>query len=555
MDQVRKILGWLKRQHFWVLSVIVALVAVGCWWNAAGTLKAQYKANEGAINGKFGSIEGLQSKAFLPNDVVNQQQAEETKEQLAEVAKTWQQLYDRQRENVLEWPKDLSPEFRARVETLKFGDEIEPVELLIDYQNYAQLYFPELPKIVGARVMREEEMGTGGGYGGYSGGGYGRGEGGGYGGGGYGYGRGEGGQDPSMMLEEDTNDYICQWLDQARVREKLRFPTRPSSMKVWVTQEDLWVYKTLLTVIKNTNEAAGATRMSNAAVRVIHGLEVGQEAAGSSRSPGRIYMPPAAAVAAGSEGMLGMEGGAVGAPEGASGYGEYGGVGMDGAVGAPVGRDGYGGAGEGAMSPEVEKSLLLSYRYLGDDGKPAPYGGGAMDPAMAVDPTAAAPESGSLADLGSREFMRLPIRMSLHMDQRYLARLITECSNQPLQVEVQEVRINPADFGTSSGTGAGYGGGYGGGGYGRGGGGYGMGGGGYGMGGGGYGRGEGGGVGRGYGGGGAAASLFPERTGLQTFPAQPHMANVVIQGIIYIIKEPDLEAFNSSDGSLAMTQQ
>jgi hypothetical protein len=53
------------------------------------------------------------------------------------------------------------------------------------------------------------------------------------------------------------------------------------------------------------------------------------------------------------------------------------------------------------------------------------------------------------------------------------------------------------------------------------------------------------------------ANLFPERSGTQTFPAQPHIANVVIQGIIYIFKEPDSSlapAPTSEDASVAMNQ-
>ena len=68
----------------------------------------------------------------------------------------------------------------------------------------------------------------------------------------------------------------------------------------------------------------------------------------------------------------------------------------------------------------------------------------------------------SLTAFGN-EFKRLPVRMQLWMDQRWLPQLISECANAPLQVEVQEVRINPADDGSGGG-----GGGRGGGGYGRG---------------------------------------------------------------------------------------
>jgi hypothetical protein len=107
--------------------------------------------------------------------------------------------------------------------------------------------------------------------------------------------------------------------------------------------------------------------------------------------------------------------------------------------------------------------------------------------------------------------------------------LIAECANQPLQVEVKEVRINPRGF--SSGSGGGYSA----------------------FGGGGRGGYEGG----GFGGGGSAANLFPERTGIQAFPAQPNLANVVIQGVIYIFNPPNPEVLKTGDDSqqLAMTPE
>ena len=91
-------------------------------------------------------------------------------------------------------------------------------------------------------------------------------------GGGERYGAGPEGGMPGMvpgMLPED-DDYICEWFDQAVIRDELNFPQRPSSLRIWVTQEDLWVYHTLLDVIAKTNQAAGATRMSNAAVKVVY---------------------------------------------------------------------------------------------------------------------------------------------------------------------------------------------------------------------------------------------------------------------------------------------
>lgn len=531
MDQLRKVLGWLKRQHFWVLSVLVALIAVGCWWKAAGTLSAEYKRNESTITSGFKSLADLRQDPFHPNDTINQQQIAETKKQAVGVNATWQQLYDRQREQVLEWPAALSQEFRDYVEKRKFGDEI-PSHLRDNYQNYAEGYFPKLPEIVGARVMRAGEVG-----GAYGGGEFLRGGRGGVMMEGVGEGTLGGG-----LVEEDDNDYICEWLDQVVVRDKLNFPERPSALSIWVTQEDLWVYKTLLNVIRNTNNAAGANRMSNAAVRVIQQLEVGRPAAQYSRARGRIYMVPSA-MASPDTMMPGGAGGETPVGEPVPG-GEVGREPMPGGEMAYGG--GYGGRGEvpggGPMTPDQEKGRLLSYRYLYISGKPIPSGGGGVGVEVAAEPVPAEPTDaggGGAVSVSSTEFgveyRRLPVRMTLQMDQRWLSYLIAQCASQPLQVEVQEVRINPSDLGSAGGGygesyGSSYGSDYGGrGGYpGRGGeGGYGM---------------------RSMGGmSGTSASPFAERTGgIQAFSSQPNLVTVVIQGIIYIFNEPDPAALEIS---------
>jgi hypothetical protein len=213
-------------------------------------------------------------------------------------------------------------------------------------------------------------------------------------------------------------------------------------------------------------------------------------------------------------GVAGAEGGM--ATEGASRYG-YGGTGGEGesrggygygygAGGSGMeGRYGPGGT-EGPMTEDQERDMLTGGRYLGPDGKPLGGGGDMAMADPAADPAAAVPAAP--LELGV-EYKRLPVRMSLQMDQRWLTHLITECANQPLQVEVQEVRINPSDFAGASGGGfqsisSGYG--------------------------------RGGGEGA-FGGGGA--SLFPERTGIQTFSAYPNLVNVVVQGTIYIFNPPD----------------
>jgi hypothetical protein len=487
MDQLRNVLGWLKRNHFWVLTALVAFIGLFSWWTASGSLSAQFQKNKSQIEAEFNSLSTLRSKPFHPNQTINEKQQEEIDKAAKSVGAIWQKLYERQTENVLEWPATLSKAFRDHVEKLSFGADIPP-RLRQEYQDYVERHFPTLPKMIGARVLREGEGGM------FGGGG--RGE---FGGSPYPGLQGVPGLQPAGAAgEEEEGDYIVEWLDQAHVREELNFPQRPSPVRIWWTQENLWVYETLLRVIRNTNEAAGATRMSNAAVRTLYSLQVGRDAAKGSRTANRIYKPPAATPAPGSEMMPGAEGGPVPGGEFA---GEM----------APRGAEmsfQENAMGQGPLSPEQEQAFLFTNRYLGEDGKPL-AGGGAAAGGEVADPAAPAPAIDP-ASFG-REFKRLPVRMILQMDERWLPHLISQCASQPLQVEVTEVRINPDDGGGVDG-GVGFGGGF---------------------------RG-------GYGGGPSGANLFPERTGLQTFRQQPQMVNVVIQGIIYIFNKPDPGALQST---------
>ena len=93
--------------------------------------------------------------------------------------------------------------------------------------------------------------------------------------------------------ETVEDDFVCEWLDQQSVRDQLHFEQTPSPLRVWVTQENLWAYLTLLDVIAATNQSVGADRQSNAAVHVIESLEVGQPAAEQSRTHDRIMLDDA----------------------------------------------------------------------------------------------------------------------------------------------------------------------------------------------------------------------------------------------------------------------
>ncbi len=495
MDQVRKALVWLKKYHFWVLCGVVALFGPLFWKLGAGALDKQFVENKSKIEGAKSTVSSVMSDSFHPNPGIAERQTEQTNLLAADVAKIWEQLYARQSENVLKWPAVLTKRFHEAVEKLPFGGEISD-ELRENYQNYITNHFKKLPEKIGARPIDESTAaGMSGGFSEFGG--------------------GMAMSAPGEM--EDDGNYICEWLpaDQAAVRAELEFPQIPSSLRVWCTQENLWVYHTMLDVIKNTNEAAHATRRSNAAVRGIYALQVGQPAAEFSRTPGRIYKLPSAA--AGGEGA-GFTDEFAPPTEPAEG-GEF-------SEGSEF-TSGLADGSTGEMAPEQEAAHLLRKRYLGEDGKPittAPVmsGGAAADPT--APPDAAADSATPTVDMTpyGKEYKRLPIRMVLEMDQRYLPRLIAECAIRPLQIEVQEVRINAKDLLSGAG-------------------------------------GMGGGFSEFSGGMGGAANLIPDLTGLQEFNPHPEIVTVAIQGVIYIFTKPNMELLKPSEtatdgGSVAAVQ-
>jgi len=377
MDQLRVAWAWLVRHHFWVLVVVATLVAFGCWWSGARALYGEFVSNKQTIENEFNSMRQLRQQLFHANDEINNQQKLEIVKQQESVNARWRQLYERQRADVLKWPKNLSQDFHDRIERLKFGDTI-PRNLREHYNNYINRHFPELPKIVGARETAEE------GQGGYGGGRGSRG----YAAEGRTTTRNYGELGPGQTPEEEE-DYIVEWLDQQMVRDELYNPTTPTSKRIWKTQEDLWVYEALLGIIARTNEAAGADRFSNAAIRVIESLEVGQLAAQASRGKGRIDLvaPPAAAAA----GDLYAEGG---------GYPAAGDAGRE--AHAPMGEGGYPMEGDsyfrgGTTDPTAGDALLFTGRYVNEQGMPISSTG---------------EES---ADVFGKEIKRLPVRMQAQL--------------------------------------------------------------------------------------------------------------------------------------------
>ncbi len=88
---------------------------------------------------------------------------------------------------------------------------------------------------------------------------------------------------------------------------------------------------------------------------------------------------------------------------------------------------------------------------------PAAAGAAAAEPVKVVDPAAGppaldekryvGPDGAALASgaTANDQFKRMPVSLRLTIDQRQLNKLLVECANSPLPVEVRQLRINPSN--------------------------------------------------------------------------------------------------------------
>ncbi len=77
--------------------------------------------------------------------------------------------------------------------------------------------------------------------------------------------------------------------NQDAIEKSLRFPRTPSALEVWLAQENLWVYRVLLTIFKNVN----ADRFVPP-VKEIKRMAIAQDAAKEFErglKPGKIELP------------------------------------------------------------------------------------------------------------------------------------------------------------------------------------------------------------------------------------------------------------------------
>jgi hypothetical protein len=354
MDQLKVFLKVVQKHHFWLLCMVAMTAALVGWFMARSSLSTEYTKNKGTIVGKFTSLNGILTTPNHPNSTWTEAVGQLTNKEKEIVRNAWQKLYDEQKTN-LEWPPELGESFLKFVNTHPPTAEIHS-DLRGRYQDLIiKSEFPRLLAIVDAAAHNAPPKAN----------------------------TDTRPQDRNKKtgapVEEPppAHEYKVVWDDanQKNVEKMLDFSHVPTSAEVRQAQEDIWMYKALLTIIRAMNTEQGT------GVRKITEISIGPAAAAAFQAgmaPDKIeHLKQATAVAA-----------------------------------QPAAPPQEG-------SEPAEKGIDEG-RYVEFDGKPLPAG------------TAA-----------TQQFKRMPIFMRLSIDQRDINKLLVECANSQLPVEVRQLRVNP----------------------------------------------------------------------------------------------------------------
>lgn len=462
MDKLRPAIAFLKKYYFWVFAGVVLLVGLGGWYMSTSTLDKEYQARSQEIDTRLNSARQIASTANHPNT----QYADEMKTWLTQyrddIDQAWQKKWEAQK-GVLTWPPELNvggSNFSDIVNGVLLG---RPIEALTEeekpmptnkrelYRDYIKEELPKLAEIIHARWAPSGNGGGGSGQYGieaFDGGGY---EGSGMSGmtGGVGVKNPNVLEKPPLVMWNPTN--------QANIQSKsfdwsgsnttqgigVGGPSGaaagggrnvPTTKEVLYAQENLWVLRNIMNVIAKTNGDISSPHQ--ATIKAIETIEFGREVM-PIRS--RVVIPRSPLAADSGTAEYGTEGGMMDDPYGGSGMMDEG-YGMS-SEGMEMGPDGMPLAGM-EMDPG-------DYRYVDKDYKK-----------LMVDDLKAATTEPTSENYYLSVAKRLPVRMRFLMDQREIDKLLVECGNADLMIEVRQVRINPQTTGVGGGASGGYGGGY-----------------------------------------------------------------------------------------------
>jgi len=387
MDKLNNALELAKKHHFWVLVGAVVVVGIMTWTFAEAENSKYFKRRKTTLDNHFKNMDGIcgyrkirkngekeavSKQSQHPNERVIRAIEDDTEKLETDVANAWRTLFNIQKANN-RLPDGLTPRFKRAFSQLKHdqkyqGENTLPNHLLEEYQSFIGNRFPKLfeqVQVLKSKPKKQESA------------------------------AGDSAREPykpdeeKPSEEEEEMEGLVQWDESKRQEliDRFTWRDRPSTLKVVLAQEDLWVYEALLRVIQNTNE--GATDRFNAAVKRIDALDIGPDAVAAwEESEQAILKVPAKGAEMGTS-TSGTSYTATGS--------SYGGMALS------------QGVSEGSAA-SIEGEELQDGRYVDDKGQP-----------LKAD-----------AALPYNQFKMMPIRMAL----------LIECANSSMPIKVRRFRLN-----------------------------------------------------------------------------------------------------------------
>jgi hypothetical protein len=459
MDALKKMIQAIAAYKFWLLSAMVLLVSAGVFVMTELNLGALIASRVSKLDETFGQINTISGAvATHPNEFSHKELDKLVSVLEQEVKEAWELQYNRQ-QPLLVWPAKA---FSGKNQTIEIFKNLRPIELHVDfpvasttapigkitvndrevYRRYIGPEFSEVSKIIGTEWKAKiEKTGMGGmGYGGeMAGGAAGMGLGGempgGMGGEGS-YGGGSFGTDMSMSESKDlvrwSRESQQQLMQQILPWYSLREP--PSVLDIYYAQEDMWLLTGIMEIIRATN--AGAVENFQTKVREIEWIRMGRYA---NRDAGKlsVYNQMQGGMGMGGEGGMDM-GMGMDMDMGMGGEGGMMGMGSEGSYGSSEpGSDAGGGMGGemgmgGGMMPVIDPADNRYISFAADKE---------FEPVKGVDLREAI-KNMSAQNAVDAVAKRVPIRMRLKIDPNHLNRLIAECGNANMMLEVYQIRLN-----------------------------------------------------------------------------------------------------------------
>ena len=378
MDQVKVALRYLKRVHFWIICPLVTLLGLGGWFMAVGALDEQKEEFVSSIDRAYGDVNSW--AAPHANSGVAESMTSLIDKTRNEIKEAWQNKAEQQKE-VLKWDftSDKGWDQGTKAGFLNIVEPLRPIEnfVVIDEARKTVGVAPSNDLNKSQREMYRDYIQK---------------------------------ELPRLakiagaawvykggrLIVDDPalENAIVKWeppSQQEIIRKHFNDKWKnsankagiPTTLEVLYAQEDLWVLGHLMQIIARTNE--GATTRHSAAVRRIMNIDIGKEAVESD-----VQI-------------------------------------------VSVGEGGEKGSRQKAEPPDPAAiKNPADGRYVDNNYEPLT----AEDLKKFMGNAEIDLEQAYLAVA-----KRIPLRMRVSMDQRFIDKLLVECANSELTVEVRQLTI------------------------------------------------------------------------------------------------------------------